>query len=505
MAAHSLSPTVGPPDLIGYVHEGWAPLIRPAPATRPWMDATTERFAYRCLPLDIANAHGWEVLCPVGVEAVWDGGSGVDAVAIRPDVGSAAGKAPVSIFGNGVLTFHVEAIFRTPPGWNLYLSGSPNRWKDAIAPLSGVIETDWSPYTFTMNWRFTRPHQAVRFEVMEPIACFFPVARAVIETFVPTLKPLADDPATLERFEAWSAARNAFHDKMKRDPGVLPSDRWQKHYYRGVDLAGETLVKDHKAKLRLKDFDRSAAPHVVKPPADDADLAERAPAQAGELAAARLALARREWLLEAMEAQRALAPPALVIERRAGLSSQEFLDRYYALGRPVILVGEMADWPALRLWSPAYLQALSREPTRLLEDIGPLESLLDPAGGARGALSVGAAGAFTPLHHLPVNSLIAQVSGRQRIKLLPASEAGKLYEQGPGRSAVADLEAADLDLVRYPLLRQARIYDVTLAPGEMLFAPLAWWRQARALDFTASLTFANFRWRNDAGGSYPQG
>jgi hypothetical protein len=29
------------------------------------MDASPEAFAYRCLPLNIANAHGWGILTPV--------------------------------------------------------------------------------------------------------------------------------------------------------------------------------------------------------------------------------------------------------------------------------------------------------------------------------------------------------------------------------------------------------------------------------------------------------
>ena len=33
--------------------------LRPAPLERDWMDASGERFAYRCLPLSIANAYGW--------------------------------------------------------------------------------------------------------------------------------------------------------------------------------------------------------------------------------------------------------------------------------------------------------------------------------------------------------------------------------------------------------------------------------------------------------------
>jgi len=80
------------------------------------MDATPESFAYRCLPLNIANAHGWEILNPHGFSAEWNGGAGTDAVTVRPDPGADPRRMAVSLFGQGVLTFHVEAILRTPPG-----------------------------------------------------------------------------------------------------------------------------------------------------------------------------------------------------------------------------------------------------------------------------------------------------------------------------------------------------------------------------------------------------
>ena len=43
--------------------------IRPAQPERAWMDASNQGFAYRCLPLVIANAHGWEILSPASFEA----------------------------------------------------------------------------------------------------------------------------------------------------------------------------------------------------------------------------------------------------------------------------------------------------------------------------------------------------------------------------------------------------------------------------------------------------
>ena len=63
-------------DLTCFLHPGWQPLIRPAPAKRDWMDGTPESFAYRCLPLNIANAHGWELLNPCAFDACWNGGDG---------------------------------------------------------------------------------------------------------------------------------------------------------------------------------------------------------------------------------------------------------------------------------------------------------------------------------------------------------------------------------------------------------------------------------------------
>ena len=45
--------------LTAYVIDGHQITIRPAPVDRHWMEESDRRFAYRCLPLNIANTHGW--------------------------------------------------------------------------------------------------------------------------------------------------------------------------------------------------------------------------------------------------------------------------------------------------------------------------------------------------------------------------------------------------------------------------------------------------------------
>ncbi len=242
-------------DFLCYLHEGWQPLIRPAEATREWMDATPEAFAYRCLPLNIANAHGWEILTPAGFSAYWRGGPATADVIVRPDRDMPPASAPVSLFGQGTVTVHIQALFRTPPGWNLLVGGSPNRAKDGIAPLSGVIETDWSPYTFTMNWRFTRRNHWVRFEANEPVCFVFPVQRDALEAMAPKYVPLASNPELAEQFAAWSRSRSGFQAEVAKNPPRAGSEQWQKRYYRGIDMNDQPGVADHRAKLRLRPFE----------------------------------------------------------------------------------------------------------------------------------------------------------------------------------------------------------------------------------------------------------
>jgi Family of unknown function (DUF6065) len=241
-------------DLICYLRPGWAPIIRPASATRDWMDRTELAFAYRCLPLNIANAHGWEILAPAACDAMWGGSSGLNDVNVRVDPGTDPLHAPVSAFGEGALTFHIHGLFRTPPGWNLWVGGPPNSPKDGIYPLTGVIETDWAPYSFTMNWRFTRRNHLIHFDAGEPICFIFPVQRTVLEQITPRFLPLDSEPQLEAHYAAFNKSRTDFLEEMKRERPPRPADQWQKRYYRGMDMTDQEVAPDHRAKLRLAPF-----------------------------------------------------------------------------------------------------------------------------------------------------------------------------------------------------------------------------------------------------------
>ena len=232
------------------VHE-FAPKIVPAQAQRPWMDDF--RHAYRCLPMVIANSHGWEVLCPAPIEIFWNGGPRKEDVAVRalkPMPGDrSAAQICRSHFAQGIATFELGYIFRTDPEWDLLATGPFNSPKENIAPLTGIMESDWLPFPFTMNWQMLRPGRAV-FEQDEPFCFIFPVRKQALIACKPEIRRVTDDADLNRQYELFNESRAVFMQRLERRDSEAIKQGWQRHYFRGTHPDG-TTVDQHIQKLRL--------------------------------------------------------------------------------------------------------------------------------------------------------------------------------------------------------------------------------------------------------------
>lgn len=221
-----------------------------APLERDWMDQANQRFPYRCLPLNIANQHGWFVTCPCDFDVYWYGGPALNDLEIRfygaPDPGI------TSHFGYGILTFSMPYLFRTPPGVNLWVKGPSNHPRDGIFALEGVVETDWTSSTFTMNWKMTRSSEWISFRKGDPIAMLVPVPRGLLETLDASIQPIDANPELQAAYNAWSMSRSNFLEGLsKRDPDVVQRG-WQKEYFQG--RKGEGTFDGHQTRLDLSEF-----------------------------------------------------------------------------------------------------------------------------------------------------------------------------------------------------------------------------------------------------------
>lgn len=173
------------PRLIAYaIHPQLALRIVLAPATREWIDETDQQFARRCLPVLIANQADWFILNSHALRVTWNGSNDQEGLTLEWLSGSPPYPA-ISHFGHGILTFTIPYLFRTSPGFNLLARGPANWPKDGVSPLEGLVETDWSVATFTMNWFMTAVDHPVEFEAGEPICMLVPQQVSVLETIQP--------------------------------------------------------------------------------------------------------------------------------------------------------------------------------------------------------------------------------------------------------------------------------------------------------------------------------
>lgn len=250
----------GAPTFIAYALEGAAPVrIVRAPRARGWIDAFPRRFTAQCLPLMVANQSAWWLLNPTAFQVTWDGREAPNALHVEGTGGATAPRNVVSRFGHGIVTFEVPYIFRTPPGLNLLVRGPANLFKDGIAPIEGLVETDWAVATFAMHWQLTRPGVPVAFDAGEPFCAIVPQERGRLEVLRPAIRDLAAEPELARQYLAWRESRRG-NSEMRRvavlvgGPGAVYEVPCELHYTRGTSPGGAEGPPEHQTRRMLGDF-----------------------------------------------------------------------------------------------------------------------------------------------------------------------------------------------------------------------------------------------------------
>jgi hypothetical protein len=240
--------------LMCYAVKDYAPKIVAANPHRYWMDQFPARHAYRCLPLNIANSHGWDILCPVPIEIEWNGGPLQSDLAVRalkplpPNL--TVEHFARSAFARGIVTFHLEYIFKTERGWDMVATGPANHFKDNAQPLTGIIETDWLPYPFAMSWQIMRPGKVV-FDEDEPICHIYPIKKQALVDCQPEIHDLSEDPELERQFLTYRESREEFLKRYLAGEQDAVKQGWLRHYFTGQLPDGSAAPADHISKLRL--------------------------------------------------------------------------------------------------------------------------------------------------------------------------------------------------------------------------------------------------------------
>lgn len=202
--------------------------IRPALKTRDWMPAN----ALRCLPVQIANQYGYEILCNEDMFIYWNGGPNYEDI-------TSESKYVVSNSGNGFFSIHTNLVVRTPPGVNLWVQGPINGIQEA-KPITAIIESDWNISQLSMNYKIMHVGQTVYFKQDEPFCTIFPIQRKYEENFKLTMEPLGNNQTEYDNF------------MKQRESFISSNGHRENQYRRGLYHNGEACPVDHQVRLTHK-------------------------------------------------------------------------------------------------------------------------------------------------------------------------------------------------------------------------------------------------------------
>lgn len=203
--------------------KNWALPIRSCKIQREWMDIHPKKNPYKCNPMTVANGYGWEIYSPSSFTAIWDGDprqSDTTGIAFRCKESNPV--LPEHHFGNGILTWNTGFIFKTEFPYAMFVSSPINTIVKNATPLSGIVETHWLPFTFTLNWKIHGPGMPVTVNAGDVLAQIFPVQINVFDDIEVSVKHMDEAPDEFKvNVTNWSKSRNT------------NLNFYQGHYHRG--------------------------------------------------------------------------------------------------------------------------------------------------------------------------------------------------------------------------------------------------------------------------------
>ncbi|MCF6437902.1 cupin-like domain-containing protein [Pseudoalteromonas luteoviolacea] len=115
--------------------------------------------------------------------------------------------------------------------------------------------------------------------------------------------------------------------------------------------------------------------------------------------------------------------------------------------------------------------------------------LIDKARLELGLMWMQAKGTQSWMHQDQFENLYVQVQGQKRIIMAAPEDASNVY-YNMHHPYYCEVDIFDIDYARFPLLKNAKLYEIVLNPGDMLFIPVFWFHAVESLgDFNLSLNW----------------
>lgn len=214
-------------------------IVKPLGVKRDWMDATTDKHAYQCMPLGLVNNYGWEISFPKDISFIWNGKTDPNPDNIKILEGE---QYVYTERGNTLITFKTGLMFKTNENLTLMVYPIPNYFIYGAEPLSVLLNTSFLKGDLHPSWRITKANEVITIKAGDPVIAVMPVDLEFINNSILNIK----DGLKLDRSEIQNDPEYSEYIMAKQKSGV-----WSATYRNAVDHLGRSRGKHQVKKIIL--------------------------------------------------------------------------------------------------------------------------------------------------------------------------------------------------------------------------------------------------------------
>jgi hypothetical protein len=146
--------------------------VQPMSIKRDWMDATSEKHAYRCFPVTQSNVIGWSLSCLQDIEFIWDGinDQTPDRVQVFSPEGAYSGR------GQSSISLNTGLVFRTDEDVSIFTINPVNYFSDEFETMSSLISTSFYDNPLPLAIKAKIANKRVVIKAGTPVATIIPIS-----------------------------------------------------------------------------------------------------------------------------------------------------------------------------------------------------------------------------------------------------------------------------------------------------------------------------------------
>lgn len=214
--------------------------ISPMSIKRDWMDATSEKHAYRCFPVTQANVIGWSISCLNDISFIWNGindQTGNNVKILQGEETCYTGR------GQSTLSFNTGLHFKTTEELSLFTINPVNYFSDDFETMSSLISISFFDNPLPLAIKARSANKEILIKAGTPLATIIPISLSGLNNSSIEINEYQDLDNKKQE------ANKSYGDAAQK---INQSGKFTDWYRNAVNEKGESIGSHEVKTLKLK-------------------------------------------------------------------------------------------------------------------------------------------------------------------------------------------------------------------------------------------------------------